>query len=139
MGELKGPPKFTQPGRWVPDLRFAACIQELLRPHLEHVPTAPQHPCQSPGGRAALHPLASWLVPELSAAAPQSSRNVCVRRCLWRRMYVSCFAFPFSSWQVMHFPSTHWVNFRRFKTIAGERSALGSHRGSGHGTSGIVS
>lgn len=52
---------------------------------------------------------------------------------------MSCFAFPFSSWQVMHFPSTHWVNFRRFKTIAGERSALGSHRGSGHGTSGIVS
>lgn len=70
--------------------------------------------------------------------APQSSRNVCVRRCLWRCVHVSCFAFPLSSWQALHFQSTHWVNFSRFKAVAGKHPAPGSRCDSGHRTSSIV-
>lgn len=70
--------------------------------------------------------------------APQSSRNVCVHRCLWRCVHVSCFAFPLSSWQALHFQSTHWVNFSRFKAVVGKRPAPGSCCDSGHRTSSIV-
>lgn len=112
--------------------------QRPVRPHPDCMPAVPRSPFQSPGRQAALWVHASWLVPEPSATAPQSSKIVCVHRCLWRCVHVSCFAFPFSSWQVPHFQSAHWVNFRRFKTIAGKRFALRSRRGSGHGASGIV-
>lgn len=111
---------------WIP------APQEPVRPHPDHLPAAPRSPFQPPGRQAALKLHASWLVPEPSATAPQSSKIVCVHRCLWRCMHVLCFAFPFSSWQVPHFQSAHWVNFCRFKTIAGKCFALRSRRGSGH-------
>lgn len=50
---------------------------------------------------------------------PKSSRKVRVLRRLWRCVHVSCFAFPLSSWQALHFQSTHWVNFSSFKAVLG--------------------
>lgn len=138
LGGLRGLPKVTQPGRRIEELWRDACTPGAKTPLLDRTPTAPQDPFQSPGGRAALPLPASWLVPEPSATAPQSSKIVCVHRCVWWCMHVSCFAFPFSSWQVLHFQSTHWVNFSRFKTIAGRHSAPRSRRGIGHRASGIV-
>lgn len=138
-GVSRGLPKFSQPGRGGHrNSGGMPAAQEPVRPHPDRVPAAPRSPFQSPGRQAALPLHASWLVPEPSAMALQSSKIVCVHRCLRQCMHVSCFAFPFSSWQVPHFQSTHWVNFHRFKTIAGERSAPRSRQGSGHGASGIV-
>lgn len=138
LGGLRGCPRLHSQGGVYQNSGLIPAPQGLLRPHLEHMPAAPQDPFQSPSRQAALHLHASWLVSEPSATAPQSSRNVCVHRCLWRCVHVSYFAFPFSSWQALHFQSTHWVNFSRFKTIASKCSAPGSCRGSGHGASGIV-